>query len=71
MSTIRIALAGVALALAAAPAFAGPDGGQNTPTSSTPVPELADFALFGAGVAGVLFGRWSSRRRRSEPPSDD
>jgi len=30
----------------------------------TPVPEPADFALFAAGIAGLLIGRRTSRRRR-------
>ncbi|WP_198350884.1 hypothetical protein [Flavisphingomonas formosensis] len=42
-------------------------GGTTTSSSSggTPVPEPADFALFAAGIAGLVIGRRSSRRRRT------
>ena len=33
-------------------------------TTSTAVPEPADFALFAAGVIGLLLGRRGSRSRR-------
>jgi len=43
-------------------------GGTTTSSSGggTPVPEPADFALFAAGVAGLLIGRRTSRRRRAQ-----
>lgn len=62
---------GLAMALAA-PAGAA-YGSSNPPSSSggsttsdgTEVPEPADFALFGLGVLGLMIGRRSSQRRRT------
>lgn len=51
-------LGGVALALAGAPAVA-------SLTSGTPIPEPTDFALFLLGVAGLVIGRRTARRRSS------
>jgi hypothetical protein len=47
------------LAIIATPAFA-----QGT-TSSTGVPEPADFVLFALGAAGLLVGRRAARKSRS------
>lgn len=49
-------LAAGALALAGAPAIA-------SLTNGTPVPEPTDFALFLIGVAGLIIGRRTARRR--------
>lgn len=53
MSLSRLA-APVVLMLAAAPAWA---------FAGAPTPHVADFALFAAGVAGVLIGRRGARMR--------
>ncbi len=54
MSLSRFAVP-VLLLIAAAPAWA---------VAGAPVPQPADFALFAAGVAGVLIGRRGARIRR-------
>lgn len=48
---------GAAMLLATSPAWAG---------GSVPVPEPADFALFAAGVIGLMIGRRGSRGRRRD-----
>jgi hypothetical protein len=37
--------------------------GGKPPVASTIVPEPADAALFGAGVLGLIIGRWGAKRR--------
>jgi len=45
---------------------------MKAPVKSAAVPEPADFALFAAGVAGLLLGRRGSRsRKRRDDTSDD
>lgn len=48
-------IAAAALLLAASPALAG--GG-------TAIPEPSNWSLFALGVAGVVIGRFGSRRRK-------
>jgi hypothetical protein len=50
------------LALTATPAFAAGAG--------TAVPEPADFALFGVGLAGLVIGRFATIRRRKKRDED-
>jgi hypothetical protein len=78
MITVRtISIAALITFAAAAPAAAdrwntgainkggGTTAPSKPPVQSTPVPEPADFALFGAGIAGLLLGRRSSRSRKN------
>jgi len=55
MIRIRLATTGALGILMASPALA---------SGGAPVPHPADFALFGAGVIGLIIGRRSSRSRR-------
>ena len=57
-----LAGAGSQAAVKAAPA--------RSPVASTPIPEPADFALFAAGVVGLLLGRRGSRSRRDRNDED-
>lgn len=55
---IAAATAWAFLILSPAAAWAGSGG--------TPVPEPADFALFAAGIIGLIIGRRTSRARRPD-----
>ena len=44
---------------------------KKPPVQSIPIPEPADFALFAAGVAGLLLGRRGSRSRKRRDEGDD
>lgn len=55
-------IAAATLLLLVSPAQAG--GG-------TAIPEPSNLALFAMGVAGVLIGRFGSRKRKRSPRKDD
>jgi hypothetical protein len=72
MTNTRLLVA-IGLMLGSAPALAGESRGAATRDGhgaragaghATAVPEPADMMLFGAGIAGLLIGRRSSRARR-------
>lgn len=57
MSRISLAITGAIALLTGTATYAASTG--------TPVPEPADFALFAAGLIGVLIGRRGAKSRRS------
>jgi hypothetical protein len=44
---------------------------RKPPVQSTAIPEPADFALFAAGVIGLLLGRRGSRSRKRRDDAED